>query len=719
MLRRISEAFSQAYRGRYVRWQGPPEERVHLGDAKQFLQAEIEASYELLSGQLDVLVTHASPALARAIREASIDEGVSTAMDHSLIAQLRQAFFLDLHRLHGHVSPCSESVTDALAWAVVVEMALLSDQLTRDMALSAQLKGCHFFSEYSTPRFYLPATANTPDSPYQADFVAASAAFREYVRCRWPIHVFALDPVTQDQNVADVANRRRELQLAASLAFATGEIGINNLTQFNRNLEYNLETIALNRTAIGFAHANDTFGWRFLPRIQTPPPPGNLRAFGETLFGGPSRDWDLGQRELEAGIRECIAIVLMPSFVPYCDFDVRTNWFRLSNPGETEISMAETMRLSQAVTSIRGFAMECVNDAHLYRENDLRLLLRRVDQLDRELALQTMRVQIPFENTLGGFEMFNTGVTDLAPELVGWYGAPGVRIDGEDCTAGCNAGCPDGDTKTEVTDTLAICHGEGTTLFLVGDNLSVHDTRIIAGGVCIPHTWLVSREIIQVTIPKCVNRVQIDGHEYVDVHAATPYGVTNHLHLPVIPKAKPTPKAPILGFATADADRNGIAHLCFRPGTGGVARFAITKFPTELLVQDPDTPKFGELYPTVGRLAFQVNAVDADGTSTRLDGFQAGNIIFNPGNGVGRVGDLSMIANQIQRIVEARLKVHHKAVGLDVAAFLTYEQPTGKPVQRLSNSLQITLNVDDCQACPTPAVPATFSSETPAAASWQ
>ena len=35
-----------------------------------------------------------------------------------------------------------------------------------------------------------------------------------------------------------------------------------------------------------------------------------------------------------------------------------------------------------------------------------------------------MQVQVPYENTLGGFEMFNTGITDLAPQLRGWYGGP-------------------------------------------------------------------------------------------------------------------------------------------------------------------------------------------------------------------------------------------------------------------------------------------------------
>jgi hypothetical protein len=44
---------------------------------------------------------------------------------------------------------------------------------------------------------------------------------------------------------------------------------------------------------------------------------------------------------------------------------------------------------------------------------------------------------------------------------------------------------------------------------------------------------LVSREIMRVTIPSCVSSVDVDGKPYVSVYAATPYGVTNHLHVPV------------------------------------------------------------------------------------------------------------------------------------------------------------------------------------------
>jgi len=245
----------------------------------------------------------------------------------------------------------------------------------------------------------------------------------------------------------------------------------------------------------------------------------------------------------------------MPSFVPYADFDVRTNWYKLTNPKNSVLTMKEAVRLSRAVTAMRNSRAQCSECAYLYRDNEVSRLMKRVDQLDQELPLQTMRTLVPYENTLGGFEMFNTGVTDLSPELIGWYGAPGVYISDNGCNqfrCGCTQKCQDGglaplvqecvkkgtqDVLVEVAKTLPICEGEGTTLFLVGDNFSVHDTRVIAGGVCIPHVQLVSRQIMRVTIPSCVQTVHLceNGcvNEYVAVYVATPYGVTNHLHVPV------------------------------------------------------------------------------------------------------------------------------------------------------------------------------------------
>jgi hypothetical protein len=540
-------------------------EVVHITDVQAFLREELEAAFDLLStatpspesivlppdvhgphGVHPVYVEgadgarqpgfwsdHAGPELARAIRWRQTtltdqklirEEGARAT---SAVTKKREGYLLaaKAKAQAGGVRGDSEylgthdDLTAHLGWMILVESSLLNERLIHDVREAAANKGCQ-----------IPVADNTvffgPRPPPDARFI-----FKEYVRCRWPIRVFALDPVTQDQNIADEFSRRRELQVALAMAFATGQINAQALSRFARRLEWDMATLALNRTAVGFAHGNDTFGWRFYPRFQTPPIKGQVRTFYELLAGGPTRDDELRDRQLEAGMRECVAIVIMPSFVPYVTLDVRSNWFAITNPKNTVMSMHDTMRLSRSIQSMRMASAECVQCAHLYRDGELDRMLRRVDQLDRELPLQTMRVQVPYENTLGGFEMFNTGTTDLAPELHGWYGTPGVDPNNQ------------------------------TTIYVVGDHFSVNMTAVLAGTRQIPRAVqrgqvgfrLLSRQIMEVTLPPDVDIIQQPFGQapnqyggFVDVHVATPYGVSNHLLVPVrnpVPKPADPPPA--------------------------------------------------------------------------------------------------------------------------------------------------------------------------------
>ena len=216
--------------------------------------------------------------------------------------------------------------------------------------------------------------AANPESGYSDPFLAASRVFQEYVQCRWPIHVFAIDPREQDQNVADVSARKRELQFALAAGFVSGQIGVNSFTQYSRELETQIETISLNRTIVGFGHGNDTFGWRFYPRVQALDVPGTFGAIKQSLCGV-SRDDDLKQRQLEPGMRECVAVVLMPSFVPYADFDVRTNWFRMTNPKNSALTMKDSIKLSKAITSMRQSRAQCATCECCYRPGEVNRLM--------------------------------------------------------------------------------------------------------------------------------------------------------------------------------------------------------------------------------------------------------------------------------------------------------------------------------------------------------
>ncbi len=474
------------------------------------------------------------------------------------------------------IEPLCQTATAALAWGILVESALLDERLAADMR------------EAGSGACGLPLVGPDPTPE-------ARAAFNAYVRRRWPVRVFALDPAIDEQTVEDAFARRRELQIATALAFASGRLNAQALARYTRRVEADMSVVALNRTVVGFAHGADTFGWQFLPRVQTPPTRGQLAALGETLCG-PSADADLTQRQLEPGMRECVAIVVMPSFVPRLTLDVQTRWFSLAHPAATEPGMRHTLKLSRSVKAMENSAAACGRCAHLYRDGQVAHLMRRVEQLQGRLPQQLLEARIPHENTSGGFELFDAGVTDLAPELIGWYGAPGI-------------------------DPAA-----GTTLFLIGKGFSVHDTRVIAGGR--PARFrLLSREVMEIEVPPGVQAIGNDDcascvHEspsreargsanargawgrrgprdetfaapepawaegrilpvssaqpveplpapaetaaapfachdraFIDIHLATPYGVTSHLLVPVARRLGSGESGCTLAFADGNALR--------------------------------------------------------------------------------------------------------------------------------------------------------------------
>lgn len=474
----------------------PGPQIVHLHDIQNYLDEQLAAAHKFLSVKYTAktatvdLWTHCTLELANAVKtrnqikldqlRCSYQNSIRTAFgekcEYKCIDDVRQS------RVY--------SVTAALGWAILVEAALLNDRLVQDIddTASARQKGLPKVDSAGGSALWV-----TPD------------IFHQYVKARWPIHVFALDPESQDQNIGDSFTRRREMQMALSLAFANGKISARNFTRYARRIDSEYDTIAINRTAVGFSHGEDTFGWRFYPRFQTPDIDSNAKSLvRDQLIGGPSKDQELAQRKLEPGIRECVAIVIMPAFVPYVEIHSTSNFFHLANPKCKVMDNTDAMKLSRTVQTIRTCSPN-VRDAQCYRDGDFQRLLKKADQLAARLPMQTMQALVPYENTLGGFQMFSTGVTDLAPELNGWYGAPGIDPN------------------------------QPTTLFLVGEHLNVKQTRVIAGGMEIGKDApeLLSRQVLRVTIPgKALTTTGIDGKQYVDVRLATPYGVTNSLLIP-------------------------------------------------------------------------------------------------------------------------------------------------------------------------------------------
>lgn len=496
-----------------------------------------EALYKVLGDDLDKIFEHASkflpsdtPSVTSAVRDLLRDElenAYETIFDPDHLSQLQQLNLVHLEQClatgtSNKAQRCFFSgirdnwgidgdLRKLLCWPILVESLLLNRQLNADIRHVSQNPECQCLTTGADLVFY----GLDPDP-------TARLAFVQYVKCRWPVHVFALDPVAQEQNVTDQYAMRREMQLAMALALSQGRIGAQTATRYARRLEMDMETVALNRTAVAFGHGRDTFGWRFSPRVQTPEFESNGKVlFRDMLLGGPNRDELKKQWQLEPGMRECYAVVLMPSFITHVRFDSRGHFSPLvcdhlgaKTPADTRSSMTDTVELSHMVREMQNYAVCAQSEAHLYRDGEVDRLMKRVEQLSSRLPLQTSYSRVPNENTLGGFEMFSSGVTDLAPELYDWFGEPGAK------------------------------EGRDTRVFLIGSNFSVTGTKVIAGNQVVDHV-LLSREVMEITIPASALSTLVDGEKKIDIHVATPYGVSQHLHIPFEEAEKaPAPAAP-------------------------------------------------------------------------------------------------------------------------------------------------------------------------------
>ncbi|MEM6470560.1 MAG: hypothetical protein AAF802_13470 [Planctomycetota bacterium] len=455
----------------------PPNDNnyVHTSDVRSIIKEELIHAYELLSHELHMESWHyAGPQLSTAIIK----------RDFAVIDELRECFLQSLH-------PATRTeVTSALAWAIIVESSLLDLELKKSFQRLHSEKGCLCNLPYGVT-FYGPNPT-----------AEARQHFNDYVRCRYPVQIFALDPNNQEQNIQDSFNLKRELQLAISIAVANGKASPAFAANVARDLELDINTIDLNQTDVAFSHGENTFGWRFYPRLQTPDTDGTVRALAQTILGGPKRDRNSNQLQMEPGQRECSALVVMPNFVPYLSLNSRASWFRLTNPSDRELTVTDAMKLSSAATAIDRFT-ECVDSCGCYRPEDVGQLRTTARQLQERLPYRSSLVSIPTENTLGGFELLTGGAGELAVELVSWYGAPGINPNDE------------------------------TTLFLVGEGFSVHETQVLAGGKNCLYD-LLSRQIMKVTVPKGVQKLgRGDDERLVDVHIATPYGVSSHLLIPL------------------------------------------------------------------------------------------------------------------------------------------------------------------------------------------
>lgn len=479
---------------------------IHLHEVRSAVREQVVAGYRFLTTANPHAWSLCTQDLARAVRDLNGDAQASQPQvlkyqkdyDDLLGRETSKKFDITSDRL----------VMEAIGWAILLESALLTDLLVRDMKETATHKGCPCPAEGWQDYFH-PEPSPT-----------ARQAFNSYVACRWPMYTFAVDPVTEQQNIQDTLSQRREMQLALSLAFASGSMSAQSFTRFARRLEADYQTIDLNRTVVGFSHGDNTFGWRFYPRFQPPEIPSNFQVVTRDLIGGKAftKQQELRDRRLEPGQRECMALVIMPSFVPFAEVNISSSWFSLTDPKHKSHSTKETVQLSRRLQAIETVCPK--GDEGRYLAGEFSRLQAKAKMLTARLPLQDMKFQVPYENTLGGFAFFNSGITDLSPQLHGWYGADGYD-------------------------------GNAVELFLMGDNFSVNSTSVIAGGRPVPYK-LISRQVISVVLPAGMalseDKVGLysKNGKFVDVRLATPYGVAGPLRIPAIGPAPADPQPPVL-----------------------------------------------------------------------------------------------------------------------------------------------------------------------------
>jgi hypothetical protein len=473
----------------------------------------------------------------------------------------------------------------ALCWAIAVDAVVLDHALRLDAKKVFESKGLPC-DQIEGLHFHYPK--DVPNEP-------AKTVFQDYVRNRWPIITFALDPVTDQQNIADSFSLNRDLQLALSFAFSTGQINFNQLNTFRRQIQQSADTIALNRTVTGFVHNNDIFGFRFTPRFQNPP---NQRTnigviVSQLIGGGPGPDYQTRKSKLEPGLRELTAILLMPTFLPKMRMELAGNWFKLNDPEHLVFHTNRMMERGRRVQELRQAAAHACSTQQ-YRGSDLRVLDAKLAQLDAMLPMQSRIVELPFDNSASGFDLFSDGSTALVPELTGFSGVDVITAPAAASGGGSTASAGGSTTaaatppatysvttlaSTNPPTTLNYSIAGGTTsiadVFVMGKYISLLDTKVIAGGKSASYE-ILSREVVHVQIPSgAIPTTTEDGQSYIEIYLATPNGMSNSLLIPYLPATPP----PQVAYDVLPASQSVDVYYQWLAGPNGTSTLVPTVDP--------------------------------------------------------------------------------------------------------------------------------------------
>ena len=327
----------------------------------------------------------------------------------------------------------------------------------------------------------------------------------------FPLEVFTLEPLVEEQNSLDSLSRIREMQFALAYNVAQGGWNAQQKVAMSRQLALETAAIGVNRTMVGFAHGADTFGWYFNPRLQSPDTTqrNNVSTFCQTFARtGPTKAEDRSTYRLAPGVRECEVLIAMPSFVSQVAFDVTTNWESLANPGRGKQSYEEMIAQGCKLNDLHACLekAECGTDC---RPGDLERLRSRAEQLEKMLGMQTYNVDVPFQYDLPATELFNQGDKQLVPKVNGFYGLSVLAA-------------KDGDkaVTAEFFVTGSNFHPTLTHVIVGG-----HESHSLGGGDDL-EVEILSRELIRVRTE--LKTETLAGSAF-EVRVGTPGGMSNPL----------------------------------------------------------------------------------------------------------------------------------------------------------------------------------------------
>ena len=271
-----------------------------------------------------------------------------------------------------------------------------------------------------------------PDAPEEV-----IRLFEKYVNAKWPLRVYAIEPVIAQQNVADAFGRRTQsaIELAASAPVSPFKV-LSGLAVGRPGLRASVGRGRDGHPAQshdGRLRSRRKYLWMgLLPRIQTRARDGRLLTDIALLLNGRFPDPTGKEQSIEPGQRECTALIVMPNFVPKIEFITVANWFRTSEVGDGQKSDLEKSSTLARKLVVAENALNRASIEGQYRPEEYQIALQRLSQIKSMMPTQRLQVSVPYTDDNNDSRIFCSQGGQLRPSLLAWHGRPpagGGRID--------------------------------------------------------------------------------------------------------------------------------------------------------------------------------------------------------------------------------------------------------------------------------------------------